>query len=88
MISNNTIKEDREEISSIVKNYLEENSLVELNDDWQGKTFDENGIDSLLFMKIIIMLEEKLDVVFEDEFLLMGTYSNISDFLQKVEGIR
>lgn len=88
VISNNTIKEDREEISSIVKNYLEENSLVELNDDWQGKTFDENGIDSLLFMKIIIMLEEKLDVVFEDEFLLMGTYSNISDFLQKVEGIR
>ena len=69
-------------ISIIRKNIENPNLEIDLN-----KNFMENEIDSLLLIKIIVDIEEALNIEFQEDDLIMNQYDSIQDFIRVAERI-
>ena len=48
-------------------------------------TFNEMGVNSLNFIKIIVELEEAFDIEFDDEQINYGLLNNIHDLIVLIE---
>ena len=69
-------------INVIRKNIENPNLDIDLD-----KSFMENEIDSLLLIKIIVDIEELLNIEFQEDDLIMNQYSSIQDFIKTAERI-
>ena len=70
-------------IIDIIRKNIENPSLdIDLN-----KSFMENEIDSLLLIKIIVDIEELLNIEFQEDDLIMNQYNSIQDFIKMAERI-
>jgi len=77
----------RKEIEEKLVEILKNNSKVE---NFEGRnldeiTFNELGVNSLNFIKIIVELEEAFDIEFEDEQINYGLLNNIHDLITLIE---
>lgn len=72
----------KELIYDVIKQNM--NKSVDLNADI---TFREAGIDSVEFITMIIALEEKFDIRFEDMQLVYDSYKTIGQFVGVVQEI-
>lgn len=48
------------------------------------QTFEELGIDSILFIRLVIMCETQLNMQFEDEMLLMSKFPDVKTFVNYI----
>lgn len=73
----------QEEILSEIKEEFHDFSdieqLTEDTDLWK------HGMESIDFVRIVVMLEEIYDIEFEDEFLQMKYFNCVKDFAEYVE---
>lgn len=72
-----------EEIIAILKD-ISENGIDEIKID---DDFKEKGVSSLMFIQMLVSLEERYDFVFEDEMLDQEKLSNIdavADYVLKM----
>lgn len=77
-------KELIEIITEIIKQQLNIGASDEVQE--EDLLQEEYGLDSIKFVKIIILLEEKFDFEFEDEDLLINkfqTINSIKDVIKK-----
>lgn len=58
---------------------------VEWNSESYLHTFTDVGIDSMLFIQLIIDLEDQLEFEFEDEDLDLMLYSTMEDLINKLK---
>ncbi|WP_245742483.1 acyl carrier protein [Fontibacillus panacisegetis] len=57
-----------------------------LNDlDYEGDISDELNLDSMNTIKIVVMLEDKFDVIFEDEELIFDNFKTIQSIVRLIE---
>lgn len=77
------MKDIEEKLLEILKN----NSKVENLEarDLNEITFNEIGVNSLNFIKIIVELEEAFDIEFDDEQINYGLLNNIHDLIVLIE---
>ena len=77
------MKDIEEKLLEILKN----NSKVENLEarDLNERTFNEMGVNSLNFIKIIVELEEAFDIEFDDEQINYGLLNNIHDLIVLIE---
>jgi acyl carrier protein len=77
------MKDIEEKLLEILKN----NSKVENLEarDLNEITFNEMGVNSLNFIKIIVELEEAFDIEFDDEQINYGLLNNIHDLIVLIE---
>ncbi len=69
-------------LQKIKEEFQEFNDITQLTEDtdlWK------NGMRSIDFVRIVVMLEEMYDIEFEDEFLQMKYFSCVKDFAEYVE---
>lgn len=76
-------------IKEILKDEFEEyiNVSIEVLD--INATFDTFGIDSLNFIKMIVLIEEKFDITFDDEMLdynISGTLNKLTNIVEELKG--
>lgn len=57
---------------------------IEWEDSFDSLDLSTVGIDSLLFIQLIVEIEEKFGFEFNDEDLDASLYKSMDDFLQKV----
>lgn len=77
-----------EEIKSRLINILKENNII---DDSSESSFIENGlnvlgINSMTFIKVIVVVEEEFDIEFDDlelDFQLFGSLDDLVKLIQK-----
>ena len=50
-----------------------------------NKTLRDNGIDSILFIKIIVDIENKYDIEFDDDFLEMEHVPTLTELVKHTE---
>lgn len=72
------------EIRNIFYEILNQND-VEWNESYNSLTFTEAGIDSMLFIQLIIEIEDTFGFEFEDEDLDLSLYSTMNDLINKTE---
>lgn len=64
-------------------------NLIEIQLDKESIEYDQDleelGMESIVFVKIIVALEMKYDIEFPDEDLLMSNMKSIRDFDRKVK---
>lgn len=48
------------------------------------QTFDELGIDSILFIRLVVMCETQLNMQFEDEMLLVSKFPDVKTFVNYI----
>lgn len=75
MLNNNSI---REKIYTIIKDKVDKNENINL----EG-SFEDIGIGSLCFVKIMIEIEIQLEIEINDKYYT-GEYKNIRDFIDKI----
>lgn len=75
-------KEILKDINSILKTcfpeFIGEKELV------PDDLLSDNGINSIAFIKIVVELENKYDIEFQDEDMDVSNYSKISDVITKI----
>lgn len=57
---------------------------IEWEDSYDFLDLATVGVDSLLFIQLIVEIEEKFGFEFNDEDLNASLYKSMSDFLQKI----
>ena len=77
----------KNEVRKIVMNYLAEEleidaQIINLNDSFEK--FDEYGLNSIYFVKIIIEFEKIFDINFEDDYLVLENYTCIQDLVDYI----
>lgn len=75
MLKNNSI---REKIYTIIKDKVDKHENINL----EG-SFEDIGIGSLCFVKIMIEIEIQLEVEIDDKYYT-GEYKNIREFIDKI----
>lgn len=73
-----TDNEISEKLISIVCSFLKEEDILEEN-----QTFEENGIGSLVFVKIMVEIEIQFNIELDDRYYT-SEYKNIKEFLDKL----
>lgn len=74
--------------NSIVKNVIEmfkeildaQEQNIKISD-----TFEELEIDSILFIRLVVLSETKFEIEFEDEMLLMQKFPNVEVFANYIQ---
>ncbi|MFB7304401.1 phosphopantetheine-binding protein [Heyndrickxia sporothermodurans] len=73
----------------IIKKYYKQSSDIEINKNTKIKTLK---FDSISFIRIIVEIEERLNIQFDDDFLLIEKYEILGDLekyvLQKLNDSR
>lgn len=68
----------KDEIINIICNFM---TLSDIDID---KPFQYYDISSLIFVKLIMEIETKYNIEFEDDILLINNYENIDAFIQDI----
>ena len=50
-----------------------------------NSNFNDLGINSIEFVKMIVLVEDALNIEFEDEYLDYGKYNSIDEWIKYVE---
>lgn len=69
-----------EKIKQIVREVTEEDVDVKLDSEFKGI-----GLNSISFIRMVVAVEEKYGIEFDDEYLDYGRYNTFSDFCIYVE---
>lgn len=84
MKSDSKLSEIEEKVLNVIKAMTNE----EVNNNiFMDTEFAEVGIDSILFIKIIVALEGEFGTEFDDDILLMIRFSNIGEFVSYLESV-
>ena len=65
----------KEEIKSLIE------EILNIKFDKENEQLKENGVDSLMLIKIIIGLEEKYNIIFEDNDLYIKKFDTLDDLV-------
>lgn len=65
----------KEEIKSLIE------EILNIKFDKENESLKENGVDSLMLIKIIIGLEEKYNIIFEDNDLYIKKFDTLDDLV-------
>lgn len=77
----------KESIAKVVIDHIAEEMEIKTSLLHMGTTFEslkEEGLNSLFFVKIIIDLEQTLNVSFEDNKLILTLYETIGDLIDYI----
>ncbi len=69
-----------EKIKRVVEEVIGENIDVKYD-----TKFESIGLNSIMFIRVVVALEEKFDIEFEDEYLDYEMYNTVTDFCAYVE---
>ena len=76
---------DQNTIQQQILQFIENLSGHAVSEQTPTATFEEAGIDSILFVKLIVQCERNLKVAFEDTMLMFSRYPDILSFIQYVQ---
>ena len=68
-----------EKIVHIIEQNCKENEHINFE-----KSFEQNGIGSLTFIKILVEIEEIYDIEIEERYYLNTEYTNLQNFVRKL----
>ncbi|WP_455714515.1 phosphopantetheine-binding protein [Anaerosporobacter sp.] len=71
----------------VIKSIVKVKAELSLADISLMSSFEEMGIDSIEFVKILLDLEEEFDIEFEEEYMLSTTYNNVEGLVQYIESV-
>lgn len=73
------------EISEAVLQIISKNMQIDLDaeKDFQTNLYDR-GLDSITYVKIIVSLEERFDITFDDDFMIDVKNSTIEKIVQYI----
>lgn len=73
------------EISEAVLQIISKNMQIDLDEtkDFQTNLYDR-GLDSITYIKIIVSLEERFDITFDDDFMIDVKNSTIERIVQYI----
>ncbi len=74
----------RERILNVVLKVLKENLMKDAEITADTK-LDELNISSILFVKVIVVLESEFDIEFEDDYLISTYFKTVEDIVAYVE---
>ena len=69
-----------DEIRKEVENFIVENTGTDITEIDMQHSFEEYEIDSILLIKLIVYMEEKFSISYQEKILL-EEYSTIKDFV-------
>lgn len=76
----------REEIKNTIKQIMMEKVNISVEDDsCFQKSLVELGINSLLFIKLLVNIEVEVDIEFEEEFLNPNFTSNLEQLVNYID---
>ena len=71
-------KDVNNKVTNIINNYLDE--AINIYDNFQ-----EVGLNSISFIKIVVEIEKEIDIVFENEYLDMALFKDAETLIKYVE---
>lgn len=71
----------------VMKSIAKVKTELSLADISLNSSFEEMGIDSIEFVKILLELEEEFDIEFEEEYMLSSTYHNVGGLVLHIESV-
>ncbi len=71
-------KDVNNKVTNIINNYLDE--AINIYDNFQ-----EVGLNSISFIKIVVEIEKEFDIVFENEYLDMALFKDAETLIKYVE---
>lgn len=74
-------------VNEVIQNILVEHYQVPLKDIQSNMTFKENGIDSYHFIEFMVLIETKLGIEFDHDFLEVSHFKSLDDLTSYVEEI-
>ena len=76
----------RENIKELIKQILQEKINIKMEDDsCFQKGLVEIGLNSLLFIKLLVNIETEIDIEFKEEFLNPNFTSNLEQIVNYVD---
>ncbi len=70
-----------------LRTVLAEKILKEKREVDEKVTIQSLGINSIEYIKIVVMLEQKFDIEFDDDDLVIDTNITLGELMQKIEQI-
>lgn len=71
----------------VMKSIAKVKTDLSLADISLNSSFEEMGIDSIEFVKILLSLEEEFDVEFEEQYMLSSTYKEVNGLVRYIESV-
>ena len=74
----------RTEIEKSIINIFSEILEIPADTVSSEQTFEELGIDSIFFIRLVVMCETQLNIQFEDKMLLLSNFPDVRTFVDYV----
>jgi len=81
-INSKTINPFQKNVLEMISSALSENKLVDISLD---TAFSSAGLDSMIFIKIVVALETEFEFEFDDEKLLITEFPTVRSMVEYVE---
>lgn len=78
---------NKEEIKNVLYRVFSEKLGISLDEEAFSKTYIELGINSILFVKLLINLEIELDIEFEEEIININQMYTPNELVQYIYNI-